>query len=197
MKPQAFIFIGRSGCGKGTQVDLLMKVLAAKDPAISTLYIQTGQELREFITGPKLTQKKAKEIYDTGGLEPEFLTVHMWVRPLVELYTGNQHLIFDGTPRKVHEAGVLNSIFDFYGFGKPWVVHIEIGAEEATRRLLARQRQDDSADDIRERLAWYETNVVPTINYYVDNPAYHFVRINGERSIESIHEDIVQKLGLR
>ncbi|MEK7501764.1 MAG: nucleoside monophosphate kinase [Patescibacteria group bacterium] len=196
MIPQTFIFIGRSGCGKGTQVELLTKVLKEKESSIDVLYIQTGQEFREFIKGNTLTQKKAKEIYDVGGLMPEFLAVNMWVKPLVEKYKGNQHIIFDGTPRKLHEAGVLDSIFGYYSFGKPWVINIEISAEEALKRLLLRKRLDDSEDDIKKRLGWYETDVAPTIEYYCDNPRYNFLEINGERTIEDIHDDIVKKVAL-
>lgn len=196
MIPQTFIFIGRSGCGKGTQVELLMKVLEDKEPSVGVLYIQTGQEFREFIKGDTLTQKKAKEIYDVGGLMPEFLAVNMWLKPLIEKYKGNQHIIFDGTPRKLHEAGVLDSIFGYYGFGKPCVINIEISAEEALKRLLLRKRLDDNEDDIKKRLGWYETDVAPTIEYYLNNSRYNFLKINGERTIEEIHDDIVKKVGL-
>ncbi len=196
MKPQAFIFIGRSGCGKGTQVDLLMKVLKEKTPTIDMLSVQTGQEFRNFIQEPGITAEKSKKIYDEGGLQPEFLTVNMWVRPLISKYVGNQHLIFDGTPRKLHEAGVLDSCFHFYGFDKPWVINIDISEDESMKRLLARKRLDDNEDDIRQRLSWYETEVVPTLGYYDSSPKYNLVKVFGERSIEEIHADIVKKVGL-
>ena len=197
MSPQSFIFIGRSGCGKGTQVELLMKVLKEKDPARDILYIQTGQALRLFIQGDSITANKTKEIYNVGGLMPEFLSVSTWTKLLIENYKGNEHIIFDGTPRKRHEAGVLDSVFAFYGFGKTWVINIEISPEEAVKRLLLRKRMDDLEDVIKKRLAWYETDVVPTIGYYRDNSSYNFIEIDGQRSVEEIHEDIIGKIGLR
>ena len=196
MKPQAFIFIGRSGCGKGTQVQLLMDVLAKKDPSVGSLYVQTGQVFRDFIQGEAETQKLSKEIYDAGGLQPEFLAVNMWVKVLIEKYKGNQHIIFDGTPRKLHEAGALHSCFEFYGFDKPWVVNIEISDGESMKRLLSRKRFDDNEEDIKKRLAWYETDVEPTLSYYDGNPKYNYIKIFGEKSVEEIHADIVKKLGL-
>lgn len=196
MKPQAFIFIGRSGCGKGTQVELLMKVLNKNNPKIDILCIQTGAEFREFIKGDTVTQKKSSEIYAQGGLQPEFLTVNMWVRPLVDKYNGNEHLIFDGTPRKFHEAGVLDSVFGFYNLPKPWIINIEISNEEALKRLLLRKRMDDNEEEIKKRLAWYESNVVPTIDFYRNNQNYNFIQVNGSRSVEEIHSDIVQMIGL-
>jgi len=196
MKPQSFIFIGRSGCGKGTQIKMLSEYLIKKDATRKFITISTGEFLREFIKGPSLTQKMCNEAYGSGGLQPEFITVHMWVKPLVDYYTGNEHIFFDGTPRKYHEAGVLHSVFGFYKLSKPFVINIDITAEEATRRLLARKRIDDSAEDIKKRLSWYETDVVPTIGYYSDSADYDFIKVNGERPIEEIHDDIVKKLHL-
>lgn len=173
-----------------------MEVLKQKTPEIEILYIQTGQGFRDFIQQSSFTAKKSKELYDAGKLQPEFLAAHMWMRPLIEGYKGNQHIIFDGTPRKCHEAGVLDSCFDFYGFGKPWIVNIDISEAEAIRRMLERKRFDDKEEDARKRLAWYETDVVPTLSYYDANPRYNFLKIFGERSIEDVHADIVKRLGL-
>jgi adenylate kinase family enzyme len=197
MKPQAFIFIGRSGSGKGTQANLLIEELKSINSSISSLYIQSGQRFREFIQGNLFTQKKSKEYYDNGILQPEFLAVDMWIGLLVEKYSGAEHLIFDGTPRKLHEAGVLESVFDFYNLDKPFVIHIDIAKDESLKRLLLRKRLDDTKDDILKRLSWYETDVVPTVNYYRDNPKYTFIEVDGNGSVEDIHKDIIGKLGLK
>lgn len=195
MNQQAFILIGRSGCGKGTQGKLLMEELKKKDPARPVLYIQTGNEFRTFIKGDSVTSKLSKEIYDQGGLQPEFLTIYMWTTLLVNNYKGNEHIVIDGTPRKYHEAGVLDSIFGFYKLIKPVVIYIEVSKEWATQKLLARGRFDDNAHEIEKRLGWFETDVVPTIEYYRKNPAYTFVQINGEGGIEEVWAELKRKLG--
>lgn len=196
MKPQAFIFIGRSGCGKGTQAKLLTDALIKRDPKIEVMYIATGIELRQFIQGDTYTQKKCKELYNTGGLQPEFLAVGMWVNRFFRDYKGDQHIIMDGMPRKVHEAGVLNSCFEFYGISNPIVLNIDISETESKRRLTDRKRIDDTEEEIARRLAWYETDVMPTLAYYDSSPKYRFIKVFGERSIEDIHTDIVKKIGL-
>ena len=196
MQPKTFIFIGRSGSGKGTQAKLLIDALKAADPGRGVLYIQTGEEFREFIKGDGYTEKLAKESYEAGILMPEFLSIHQWVRALVERYTGDEHIIFDGTPRKFHEAGVLESVFGFYDIEKVWVINVEITPEESLKRLLLRKRLDDDEDNIKKRMAWYETDVAPAVEYYRTNPGYHFLKIDGERSVEAIHADIVKRLGL-
>ena len=194
MNQKSFIFIGRSGCGKGTQSALLTEYIKKIDPNRSILNIQVGDEFRKFILGSSDTQKISKEIYDAGGLQPEFLAIYMWANVLVEKFTKNEHIIMDGMPRKVHEAGVLDSIFGFYGLERPVVIHLDISRETSVDRLTARKRFDDNAEDIVTRQNWYETDVVPAINYYRDNKNYQFLHIIGERPIEEVHKDIVSKL---
>ncbi len=196
LQPQTFIFIGRSGSGKGTQANLLEKYLKQIDPSKNTLYIQNGGEIREFIKGDTYTQKIDKVLYDTGTLQPEFLTVHIWSTVLVKRYKEGNHIIFDGTPRKYHEAGVLDSIYNFYKLGKGVVININISREEALKRLLARKRVDDHEKEINKRLDWYESEVIPTMDYYKDNPRYAFLKIDGERTPDEIHTDIIGRIGL-
>src|SRR5690348_15164141 len=135
MTPQSFIFIGRSGCGKGTQAKLIQDYLKSIDPKRETLYIQTGAEFREFIKGDSTTQKLSKAMYDKGEFQPEFLAIYMWTNLIVNKYSVDEHLVLDGMPRKYHEAGVLDSIWAFYKLQKPHVIYIEISKEESRKRL--------------------------------------------------------------
>jgi adenylate kinase family enzyme len=194
MNQRSFIFIGRSGCGKGTQSAMLLEYLKKIDPTRKILYIQSGEEFRKFIQGPSDTQKLSKEINEAGGLQPEFLAIYTWAHVLVEKFTKNEHIVMDGMPRKVHEAGVLDSIFGFYGLKRSTVIHLDINKEVSIDRLIARKRHDDNREDIAARLSWYETDVVPAIDYYRNNKDYQFLHINGERSIEEVHKDIISQL---
>lgn len=192
MNQKVVIFIGRSGCGKGTQAKLLSEYLKKLDPSRDVLYVQSGQEFREFIKGNTETQKLSKAIYDVGGLQPEFLAVYMWASVLVNKFTKNEHIIMDGMPRKYHEAGVLDSVFNFFGIQKPIVINIDISKDISIDRLMARNRVDDTREEIEERLFWYETEVVPAIGFYAVNEKYNFAKVDGNRSIEEVHTDIVE-----
>jgi adenylate kinase family enzyme len=196
MKQQAFIFIGRSGSGKGTQAALLIEALKKADPSRGVRHIETGAEMRRFIQGPAATQQRAKGITDSGGLQPEFIAIYQWANVLVNQYNGTDHLIFDGSPRKMTEAGALDSIFPFYGIEKPWIAHLDVDAAEIHNRLRKRGRNDDTREAISRRLAWYETDVAPTVEFYRTNPDYRFLDIKGEGSIEAIHADFMKKIGL-
>ncbi len=193
MTPQTFIFIGRSGCGKGTQAKLIQEYLKKYDIERDILYIQTGAEFREFIKGDSISQKLSKVVYDKGQFQPEFLAVHMWTNVLVNKYSANEHLIMDGMPRMYHEAGVLDSVWPFYKLKPPHVIYIDITKEESRSRLLARKRLDDNEAEITERLAWFEEKVLPTIDFFKNNPDYHYVTVNGMQPAEDVHKEIVEK----
>ena len=194
MFPQNFIFIGMSGCGKGTQAKLLGEYLKKIDPEREVFFLETGAEFRKFIQGEGYTQRLSKKIYDEGGSQPEFLSVYMWSHLIAENFKEDEHLIVDGTPRRFHEAGALDSIFNFYNREKPYLIFLNIGEKWAVKRLLGRGRIDDNHDDIKARLDWYETDVVPAINFYRNNLKYNFLEINGEQTIEKVHQDIWDKL---
>lgn len=194
MDQKTFILIGRSGCGKGTQGSLITKYLKENDKDREMLYIQSGAEFREFIKGNSKTQKISNELYMADKLQPEFLSVFMWINLLIKGYDTNKHIIFDGAPRRRHEAGVLDSIFDFYNLKNPYVIHLDVSEEWATEKLTARHRMDDKVEDIKKRLEWFKTDVIPAIEFYKNNPRYKYLNINGERSIDEIHKDIIKNL---
>jgi adenylate kinase family enzyme len=196
MTPRTFIFIGMSGCGKGTQAELLIELLKKKDTAHDVLYVQTGQGFRDFIKGDSFTRRRTKEVINAGDLMPEFMAVHIWSDMLVENYKEGDHIIFDGTPRIYHEAGTLDTVFSFYKLAKSTVIYLDISHDEAMKRLLLRKRTDDTPASIEERLGWYEKEVVEALKFFEDNPNYLFLKIDGERSVEKIHADIVKKVGL-
>ena len=201
MSPQSFIFIGRYGAGKGTQAKLLMEALKKNDSNHSVLYVETGAEFRKFFTeNTDYTARLSKKIIESGGLMPEFMPIYIWSKLLVDKYTGSEHLVFDGTPRKLLEAEVFEGAFSFYGLGKPWVIYLDVGHHESIGRLSLRAKQSNRPDDevkaLEERRLEYEKSVVPVIEWYKTNPNVNFLDIAGERSIEDIHADIVEKLGL-
>ena len=193
MNPQVFIFIGRSGCGKGSQAKLLMEELEKWEPPREILYLQTGALIREFIKGENYSARRAKEIYDAGDRQPDFLAVHMWSNFLIERLKEDtsQSIVADGTPRSLNEAKMLDTAFGWmYGIKNRMVFYINVSNEWSMEHLLARGRMDDNEKDINERLKWFDTDVLPAVEYYRSNPEYQFVEINGEQTIEEVFGDI-------
>lgn len=197
---QSFIFIGRYGAGKGTQAKLLMKVLEESGER-KVLDMETGAGFRKFFKETNHTATLSKKIVESGQLMPVFMCVYIWGNLLVEKFTGQEYLVFDGTPRKLQEAQMLESVFPFYGLDKPWVIYLDVEHEESMKRLAIRAKQSGRADDseaaIVKRRKAYEDDVIPTIEWYKTNPNVRFLDIDGERPIEEIHEEIVKLVGLK
>ena len=196
MQPQTFIFFGPSGCGKGTQAALLQEELKKKDPERAIVYIETGKKFRELAEKDSFTAKMIKEVLSKGGLMPVFLPIWIWTEELMEKVTGNEHLFFDGVSRRLAEANVLDSALKFYGRKNLTVISFEVSNEWAIKLMKGRGRADDTDEEMKSRLDWYKENTIPAIEYFKNDPDYKFISINGEQSIEEVHKEVMEKVGL-
>jgi adenylate kinase family enzyme len=192
MEKDAFVFVGRSGCGKGTQKDLLIKHLTAIGMPYLSMYV--GDFLRNFMNGGSDVSKKIKTVMDQGVLAPSFIAVAAWGDLLMKNYKEGQSLVFDGTPRTLSEATVLETAFDFLDFIHPVVIYLNVSNKWSKERLRARGRADDNDIEIDKRLGWFDTTVMPGINYFRTKPNYQFVEINGEQTIDQVAADIMKAL---
>ena len=187
------IFIGRSGCGKGTQADLLKNRIARLDQNKQhILYIETGNYVRDFIRQEHYSSKIAKDIYERDDREPDFLGIFLWSKVMIEELDENMHLVIDGAPRAKDEAQVLTSALEFYKREDPTVIYLNVSRKWSEDKLLARGRLDDRAlTKINKRLDWFDIDVVPAIEYFKTNSLYRFIEVNGEQPIEKVHTDII------
>lgn len=197
MKPQTIILHGRSGAGKGTQAALLKEYLEKKDPHNKVVYISTGQAFRQFMNGDTYAARCTKKILDEGGFLPEFLAVWVWGDSLNQrIHSGDEHVIFDGAARRPAEGPMMDSALTFFRRSDPVVVVINVSRERATEHLKKRGRYDDNDEDIKSRLDLYETEVVPTLEYFKHNSRYRYIDIDGEQSVEEVHRNVIEKLGI-
>jgi adenylate kinase family enzyme len=127
---------------------------------------------------------------------PEFMPIWIWTEYLVRHVSGEEHLILDGVSRRLPEAPILDSAIKFFQRKDPVVISIELSDEKSRERLKGRGRYDDNNLDIDRRISWYHENTKPAIEFFKNNPAYKFLGINGEQSIEDVHHEILQKTGL-
>ncbi|OGG47574.1 hypothetical protein A2671_01810 [Candidatus Kaiserbacteria bacterium RIFCSPHIGHO2_01_FULL_49_13] len=198
MQEMTFVFIGKSGSGKGTQAALLMEELKRRDPKRSILYVETGAKYREFFSSTdaerSYSRDIAKSISANGGLQPAFLTIWAWTDALVKGMRGDEHIVFDGAPRRSDEPPVLESAFDYYHRDRPHIIYLDIDHGTAKARLIARGRHDDTDEAIAERLGWFDSDVLPIVDYYRNNPKYRFLDIDGEHRIEEVQTDMVKRI---
>lgn len=195
-----YVFIGRSGCGKGTQAKLLIELLKEKGvvtDANPIYYQETGTRFREFITRDSYSSRLEKELMDKSERAPDFLAVWIWSSLFIETLTGVEHLILDGSPRSLLEAQMLETAFGFYGRKNVTIVYLDVSREEAKKRLQLRGRADDKKDgDIDKRLDWFDRDVLPAVEYYRNNNRYKFLELDGEQAVEKIFDDLKALLAL-
>ncbi|MEK7219325.1 MAG: nucleoside monophosphate kinase [Patescibacteria group bacterium] len=192
MNSKAFIFFGRSGCGKGTQVKLLLDFLKSQNKEV--VLIETGSTFRELSSSESYAGKLIGDILKTGRLIPIFLPIWIWTENLVKKYTGTEDLIFDGICRRYEESVSIDSAFDFYNIEKPNIILMNVSKEWSFTRMMERKRADDTPEKIQNRLDWFEKDVTPAINFFKNKDRYNFIEINGEQTVEEVHKEIINKL---
>lgn len=191
MNPKTFLFFGPAGSGKGTQSEQIIKHLHSVDPSRKTVYIETGQKLREFIKEGGYTRGLVKDVMARGGLLPAFVPIFIWTNTFTNELDSSSHIILDGLCRRVPEAPILDEAMQFYGREKPVIIILNVSDEECVRRALNRHRADDKPEEIQKRLAWYRADVLPTLEYFRKNNYYTVLDINGEQPTEKVSADII------
>ncbi len=186
-KPINVIFIGRSGSGKGTQAELLMK----KFDYFYTL--STGDLFRALAKEDSDTGRRIKKILEEGGLPIDDLATTMWMHDLAYNLHEEQGLLADGFPRRGPEAKSLDAFLKFLDrLDNSFFIFIDISRDEAHTRLKARGRFDDNDNAIKGRMDYYEERVLEVIEYYKKNN--RLIVINGEQDVEGVHKDIMNVL---
>jgi adenylate kinase family enzyme len=185
MSLKVIFLIGRPGCGKGTQLKFLKERTGFS-------VVNTGELLREKAKDNDIIGKKVSGVLKKGGLIPTPVVFSLWMPYVIECYNKkDEGLIFDGNPRKLYEARMLEELFLMFEIDSPIVIYIKISEEEARLRLERRGREDDNKEDIDERLRWFKEEVEPVLDYY--SKKNKLIKINGEQSIEDVSKEIEEK----
>lgn len=192
------IFIGRSGCGKGTQAKLLADLLVAKGVnAADIMNVSSGDLFRAFAKEGGYTQDAIRACMAAGKRNPDFLAVRLWGNFFVQYYRPSLNLILDGMPRSHAEARMLETALKFYERNPIDVVLLKVSNQWSIDRLEGRHRSDDSSlDVIKQRLAFYEDDVLEAIDYYRGSPHVRFHEVNGEQTIEEVHKAVKASMSL-
>src|SRR6516225_4257425 len=116
----------------------------------------------------------------------------MWSHLLVERMTGEEHVIFHGTPRSLQEAQIIDTTIAFYGRQRPHAICLNITPETSKARMMARRSVDDiSAEEVERRLTWFETDVLPAVEYFRRHSKYNFVELNGDQPVEAVQQELL------
>jgi adenylate kinase len=216
-KPLNFILIGRSGSGKGTQADFLIKHFG------NLRYFSTGDMFRNLAKSDSVVSTKIREIISKGGLPPDSLATMLWMHEISFKVKAGEGILADGFPRRLPEAKKLDEFLKFLGrANSTFYFLIDISREDSFNRLTKRRqcrkcgrlipwvgefkkletcdkcggelitRPDDFPEAINNRLDFYEENVIQVIEYYEGKGK--LIKINGDQSLEDVFKDILKAL---
>lgn len=179
------ILLGAPGAGKGTQADIIKKVLGV--PTIST-----GNILRAAVKNGTPTGLKAKAFMDAGKLVPDEVIIGIINERLQESDCANGYIL-DGVPRTIAQAEAMEKagiVFDA-------VMALEVPDEMIVDRMGGRrvcescgasyhivnippktegvcdvcggklvQRKDDAPETVKNRLEEYHRTTEPLKGFY-------------------------------
>lgn len=187
-RPRTFLFIGISGSGKGTQVARLLRALRPSH------HVEPGRWVRYFKDKHTVGGEVINRTTSRGELVPTWALLAILAHELMERVPSSAHIIADGTPRRIAEAELWNTVMADAKRPPPIAVYLTLSAREATRRLLRRGRFDDTPVAIRRRFAYFRREVLPVIRYY--RRRRRLITINGEQPVAAVWRDIRKALRL-
>lgn len=181
------VMLGRQGAGKGTQCTRLSRHFVVP-------HISTGDMLRAAVKEATAFGRKAQEYMAAGELLPDDIIIGIVEERLLKDDTRNRGYILDGFPRTESQAQTLSEITSDRPLDL--VVDLDVPTELVLERLASRrvcidcganyavqsppkhgwtcdhcggeviQRDDDTEEAITRRLALYEKETAPLIEWY-------------------------------
>ena len=213
------ILLGPPGAGKGTQAAFVTQHFAI--PQIST-----GDMLRAAVKQGTPLGQEAKKVMDAGGLVSDEIIIGLVQDRLKQPDCANGYL-FDGFPRTIPQADALKSAgvaLDYVveievpeqdiiermsgrrvhpASGRSYHVRFNPpkaeGLDDLTGEPLV-QRDDDREETVRNRLAVYQKQTRPLVDYYAswaqagDAKAPKYRKISGVGAVEDIKSRLFQAL---
>ncbi len=156
------ILLGPPGSGKGTQSVRLKEKLGIS-------HISSGDLLRDAVKRETELGKQAKEFMEAGKLVQDELVLGM-MRERLEADDCGSGFLLDGFPRTVAQARALGRMLEEDRIPLDHVMSLDVDDEEILSRIRGRReaegRSDDNEETARERLAVYESETKPLLDFY-------------------------------
>ena len=205
------VMIGPPGAGKGTQSTRLAERLGIA-------HVSTGDIFRDNIRNETDLGKSVKVLLESGKLVPDKVTIAL-VKERLQESDCQRGAVLDGFPRTPAQAAALDQMLEQQGFCVNMAPYISVDDEVVVERLSGRrtdlrtgkiyhiifdpppedadleQREDDSEDIVRHRLAEYYENTTQLLNYYKKRGV--LMQFDGELSVDDLTEALMLAVGER
>jgi len=173
------IFFGPAGAGKSVQGQLLAAHHGWR-------WLSAGQLLRDTHDHELLKEMSTGNLVDNTK-------VNAIVAAALKRAHDVDHVVLDGFPRHLDQAKWLIASQPEHGRSISAVVVIDAPKEELVHRLHLRGRLDDTPDAIEERLAIFEHEIAPILDYFASQQV-KIIRIDGTGAVAQVHDRIEAEL---
>jgi adenylate kinase len=169
------ILLGGPGSGKSTYAKFITKEFGLE-------HIYPGDLLRKKAeTNPELAKSLSK-----GEFAPNEIVLDLIKNAVANAKNG---AVFDGYPRYMQQVEDLQR----EGIKIDKVIYLNVSEEEVIRRLTARGRLDDKPEIIKDRIALYQKETGPVVDYYKSKSGFIEIKAEGENP-ETIAKMIIDKI---
>lgn len=173
------IFMGVAGAGKSKQGRLLADTKGLP-------WLSTGEFLRMLISGERRKDMLAGKLLN----DEEIIAL---VQKIFTMVDTDHEFVLDGFPRSEGQTDWLLSQAKYGQLDITAIIHITASEEVVRERLLGRGRPDDHHEAISERFKEYEESTKPILQHFKEAKVPVF-DIDGDRTIEEVHDDIVKAI---
>ena len=184
------VLLGPPGSGKGTQSKFLVE-------KFGFIQISTGDLLRDQVQQKDSSMgKEISEIMKNGELVPDEIVIKLIVEKIT-IYK-EKNIIFDGFPRNINQAKVLDESLAKISVLLDKAVFIDVDHEILKERIISRinesddenKRSDDNVQTLVKRIDVYKKNTLPIVEYYREKGI--LTEINGMLKIEEVSQQILK-----
>ena len=179
---------GPPGAGKGTQAKKIVE-------KYNLAHLSTGDMIRKEIAEGTELGKIAEEIIARGDLLSDEFVVRLIENSMVQ-HRGVNGFLFDGFPRTVAQAEILDRMLEKEGTPLKGLICIHVPFEELKRRMLERAkiegRADDNEEAIAKRFREYNDKTVHVANHYKKKGVH--IDVEGNCPVEEVFNAITKAI---